>query len=325
MRGPSRQPQEQKPVEVTPEVLDDALTLLRHEEASVERGHGRFAWELLRNLAVGIVFLTLPLGAWSVWFDRSWGIALLAIAGIAFFSTALIPHTTLADVTRKLRATADPQIVSSARELRARQTRLEALLMFPVFLAVGGALGFGMVYFALHIAFDGEVSIIALAAAAVATFVFWVWFSIQSYREYRYFSHVSAARGRLERLAAAPEPEDGTVTLESSDVQALTQAETKHVKRTVKEAAANLPDLLENAWAVSIAPEAQKSLDKLAQDNPDDWGRVVDAIQSLQFDPTPSEAYELGTGREGSLECRVDEAEHRVYVLKVGGEDGADA
>src|SRR5688572_5835832 len=117
MRATSKSAESRAPLEVTPDDLEAALELLRGEEAS-QMDPRPLVWQLLRNLAVGVTVMTLPLGLWSVFFDREWGLGLLAVAVVAFFSIALMPNTDLGQATRTIRSTVDAQTVSAALTLR---------------------------------------------------------------------------------------------------------------------------------------------------------------------------------------------------------------
>ena len=319
-----------KPVEVTPKELSDALALLREEQAAgtYPTGVRPLLFEVVRSIASAALVVSLPFGLAIIAVDRPWGLSLLGISGLATALSAFLVRTrSLRETVRGAREAIDPAALKAALDLRKSQRRRESIFAVPVFLASPVLFFGGTAYLVWRLAFDREVSAWALGAIVLGVCLVLGWSVLQNYRDYRYFLRVAAAKDRLERLAAAPPPEDGTVTLGPSDVSVLARAETQQVRRTVKAAFADLPKVLEDAWAVSVAPEAQESLERLAEDDPEAWSRVVGAIQSLQFDPTPPDAREVESERRASasLNYRLDEHERRVYVLKVDPQRDVDA
>jgi hypothetical protein len=312
-----------EPVEVSQDELRSALELLKSEQAAgAATDFPLLLVEAARSIGYSIGLVSLPLAIATMPLDARWGVGLIVASIVAFSATTLLPKTTLRDAVQAARDAVDPGTVKAAMDLREHRRHHQGLLAVPLLMLVPLLFGGGFALIAWRAITDGEVSLLGVGLVELSPLVVFGWNAWDSYQDYRYFTRVSRTRGRLERLAAAPTPEDGTVAIEPSEVRVLAHAETKKIQRTVDAAVASLPNVLDSAWSVSIEPAAQESLERLAEENPADWGRVVSAIGSLQSAPMPPDAKPVDvTG----LKYRLDEDAQRVYVLEVDREAVSDA
>jgi hypothetical protein len=174
---------------------------------------------------------------------------------------------------------------------------------------------------------DGTVPGWTIVVMAVATLSFWCLAALGAYRDYRYYALIAAAHDQLKgRLSEAATEQRDEVEISPSELDALSQAESRHAARQVKAAVDNLPETVESAWGIALTFDAKKSLDRLAKEQPAAWERVVAAIQSLQVNPRPPEArpsehpndvVELTAG-SCAVDYRLEDESQHVYVISIG-------
>ena len=93
----------------------------------------------------------------------------------------------------------------------------------------------------------------------------------------------------------------------------------------------HLPDFLDSSWGVTVAPDVQRYLERLAESRPDEWRQVVSTIYGLQTEPRPAQA-RLADANEAEIDSdstavsyTIDSAAQQVYVLKISERPGTAA
>jgi hypothetical protein len=144
----------------------------------------------------------------------------------------------------------------------------------------------GVVWMIWGAAADGDGGVVAIALVALGSVMVALSLAFDSVLEYRYLLRVDRALGQIRERASRTDT--GTVVISSAERAVLAEAQTQQVKRAVDQSIKQLPEVLAEAYAVVVAPEALDSLRSLAAEQPEEWLRVTDAISSLQENPNPS-------------------------------------
>lgn len=317
-------------VSVSTSSLQSALELLATEQEALPARHRReLLLELLQDLNVGLLFLTVILGGVTIFWDFIWGLSLLSGAVVFFLFLALLPGSDLSEATGKVKKAIEETDFAKIADVLWKR-RMESLVVGVAMLIAVAAGIFGFWVLLDGLISDGSVAVSAVGLMGIATGVFWSVVAINAYREYRYYTLVAAARDRLDgRLSQAASANQDEVQVSRTELDVLSQAEVHRTARTVK-AAVDEGDKVEAAWGVALTPSARSSLDRLAQEQPDAWTRVVGAIHSLQDEPRPPHArsaedrddvVEIDAG-SCAVDYRLEDDAHRVYVISVEGEAG---
>jgi hypothetical protein len=313
-----------EPTPVTADELEAALDLLKREEDVLADNRRRARTDFLRLIAIGCSTFALPVGVFVVFFEPIKGAVLLTIGVLAL---TLFGRMSSLDRIRKvgaLRAAVSRSEVSdAAAALWLRRNRMEVTLSGLIAAALYAAFGIGLVWLAKSAFADGQIPVLSLLLMGGATILFWTWFAFYMLRQYRYYSLVTDARGRLEaRSTAADAKPENEIALMPEEIEILSHAEEQAFDRQVKAAVAKAPDVLDDAYAISIDPAVHMYLDKLAEQSPDAWHRVLEAIQGLQFDPHPpdskpdaaSDTLEIQT-QVGKVDYAVEPNEQRIRIV----------
>jgi hypothetical protein len=305
--------------------LEAALELLS-TEVSTTASDRRSLWtELLENVLVGAFLFGLPLGLIIVAFDLWWGLGLIVAGVVALVLLAVTPESEVSDEVSRFRAALqDTEYVKAAEEVWLRRQSgtaglLVALLM-PAIVLVGTAwLVYGLVV-------NGDVQPFAILAIGVPSLVFWLWIALNNLQELRYYSQVSSIHDRLQEHSQKAGEE---VAISQVDLDVLEHVESVQNKRAVQEAAEHLP-AIDQSYAISIAPTALSELEQLADQSPEEWSRVNEAILALQNDPRPEfakraaevpAALKVLAGRRG-VDYVVDDENQSVYVVSIEEDKG---
>lgn len=314
---------DEHPVPIAPREVEAAVDLLATEHDIGRPLSQSVALELLEDLLAGAFLFGLLVGAIVVWTNTTLGLSLIGGGLAASVALAALPSSGIADATRKYRHAVEQSQLEAIESLRRRPWR--AWMALPIVLGPIAAIS-GTVWLVWAQLASGEIPGAAIALIAVPSAAFWLWFALDNISEYRYFSRVSRLLDRFREEADTDVGAPG-LTVSQADLGVLSRAETHRIQRTVGEAAKQLPEALEESYAVSIAPEPLEYLNRLADENPAFWREIAGALSVLQEDPRPPTArpaedvpgaVEVVAGDQ-SVEYLVDEQLHRVYVVSIGG------
>jgi hypothetical protein len=320
---------EQAQFSMEPTDVEAALHLLE-----TEREVGRSittrsqALEFVRDLLIGCFYFGLTVGLTVVWSDLWVGVGLLVGAFVCLFVSAMLPPSGIAEETERIKGAIDA-LGDSAPFNSANQVWPER---WPSIIpGVAGLLWVGgFVWLIWAQIADDEVRLVPLVLVALGSFAMSIGLALTTVNAYRYQRRLAEARERISKQAGLTE--SGSVVISSAERAVLSEAAGNQVRRTVKESAKQLPELLDDSYAVTLAPEAFDSLAHLAEDRPQQWLEITELISSLQADPRPAAARPLDEIPEAGkvieanhgVQFSVDEERRRIYVVAIEGEPGTE-
>jgi phosphate starvation-inducible membrane PsiE len=304
---------------LTAEELDSALKLL---SAEADPSAGSRLWkELLEDVLLGFFFFGLGTGLVIVWFDKTWGFGLLAVAVVSFVLFMVTPLSNLQDELERIRTTlGNPESAKAAAEVWTRRVSLGSSIPFVAQAVV--LLG-GVAWLIQGLIADGQVVVVALVMIAISVVSFWVVFAFDQIREVQYYEQVESILHRLEeRGTGEGEPE---IAVSKAELDVLAKAEHHQTRLTVNASAQQASFVLENSYAVSITEGAIDELEQLHASNTRDWLGVREAIRSLEDDPRPSSAHQASAlaasmklvAGQYEVEYVVDDANRSVSVVRI--------
>jgi mRNA-degrading endonuclease RelE of RelBE toxin-antitoxin system len=316
-------------VQLSADDLEAALELLS-AEADVRQSYGReLILKVLEYLAIGVFLLTLPLGLLIVWFDTTWGVVLLAVAGssVIVFIPVSQMSTDLDEAPRKVRdAFGSSDVAQAVEDVWERKSgKLDISIGF---IAIFGAAALVAGFVLLLIGLIGSDDVRPLAIILIATPVVFLWgmVAVSNYEEFRYYTQVSQARDRIEHLFSQVTSEGAhDVSLPASDMDVIARAETQHVEGKVADLVGKLPESVWKLYSVAIHPKPLERLDRLSHEQPTAWQTVRAVLDRLQGDPHPAEArHQPGREDEFVVEAgplavtyAVDDEARRVDILEI--------
>jgi len=313
-------PERKHPVTVDASEVKAGLALLASEQHAAHNLGGREStWELAQDLGTGVFIFCLALGLITIWWDGAWGIALLGLAAVAFVSLMVLPSSSLADVTQKLKSSVETADLGDV----VTKKRYSGLRAAGLLVTAAAAL-FGFVMLMLGLIEDNEVPVWAFVVTSASSLAFWLIVAIDTIADYHYYSEVAKTIGQL-KASLAHSDADATVEVSSRQRGILSRAEAHQATRDVLAATQQMDEVVQSSWGVSLTSHAKESLDHLAIQEPAAYGLVMSAIWGLQDDPRPpgaqpadetTEVMELAAGGH-SVDYRYEDEARRIYVLSI--------
>lgn len=316
------------PVSISLEDLEYALSLLETEEGS-RPGRMIMFRQIIIYATLTIFLLACPLGILVVWFDRIVGIASLVLSVICAVIYIIL--------TAKNGVSIGDNVFSKLKEINvgdvAKKSFDQHVQSFNEWVGcvwivmIAGGVG-GIIWLIIDLIRLGHITMVPLILIVLPFLWLGIFVGVSDYKEFIFYSRVANAWSRFQKVKEkATEKQDGQVSLSASDVELLSQVQTKNVHRSIAQAESNIQRL----FAVAINPDAAEFLKKLKEEGLDDYYQIRDAIDALQEDFRPKTATALSQPdlyrmavTKYQITYRVDNERQRIEVIEIvdGGKEG---
>ncbi|HXU09641.1 MAG TPA: hypothetical protein VN743_11650, partial [Blastocatellia bacterium] len=233
VRTVAKDDQTQADVSFTVEKLEAALSLLASEQQSGIEPRGLML-NVLFYLCVAVILLGLPLGLIIVWFDRTFGLALLAAAVAAFILLATpVGSLDLEGAIGKIKGGLEESGLGGVAKA-GWQKRSGFFDVFAGLVVIAGGivvLG-GFIWLIKSLFSTHHPNPLSVVCIAAPILVICVLVAFNEYQEFKYFSQLSRLRRDLEALLKQSTDEGSNkISIASKDVSLLSQVETQQAAR----------------------------------------------------------------------------------------------
>lgn len=318
---------EEPHISLSADDFEAALRLLEAEEQAQQVDRRALIANFIAYIATGVLLIALPLGLLIVWFDAVLGWSLLGAALLAFIVVGVSTDITSKSVdfdaaSKNIRGV----LGSSGLGKRASASWEKRSGSFNQLLGCLSILGglvtiAGLAWLVYGLFWQNRVILPSLVLASLPVVVVFILIAIDSYREFRYFSHVSQLQSRFQKASAGSA---GDIPVSSADLSLLARVEKQQVERGVSKATHTLAERLKE-YSVTISPEPLARLKQLSEQRRELGYTIRGLADSLQTNPRPADAHaqpgaagDLVISREEfALTYKVDDARQRVVVLSI--------
>jgi mRNA-degrading endonuclease RelE of RelBE toxin-antitoxin system len=310
--------------------LEAALHLLSEEERAVGSGSNRANKRdlialIVNDSVIGLMLYALFTGLIIVWFFPKLGFSLLGI-GILAFALLCITVSTFGDFREKVNqlrgALQGTKLAQVAAQKWGSMFPYEGCLTIIVGLIVLGGIGwliFGLIA-------RREILPSSLVLIALSFLIIVAANSVNSFREFKYFSQVSRLRERFQVELEGTGAEQPTFVLSKQEKNLLSEVETQQVNRNVAKV---LEEYSQQRAIYSIAI-ADGPLAYLGTLTEEERQQLREGVDSLQTEPRPDYAWPIPVGPNGVpnnqfafkngrqvLIYLVDDGRERVDVMAI--------